>query len=108
MDEIALESVLRKLGRTPVRSAGQPVVTPPSTPTPTDEASREALRESMRRDFQALLRQIAQVYERRSPEGRNVFLPAWSLLQARMDRAYRGLPERVAGIRPLDRRTAEG
>ena len=89
MDEIALENVLRKLGRTPVKSGGQPVVLPPqSSPTPADEASREALRDSMRRDFQALLRRIAQVYEQCSLEGRKVFLPAWSSLQARMDRAY--------------------
>ena len=67
----------------------QPVVlVPPSAPAPTDETAREALRESMRRDFQALLRRIAQVYERRSAQARKGFLPAWSALQERMDRAH--------------------
>ena len=89
MDEIALENVLRKLGRTPVKSGGRPVVLlPPSSPAPADEASREALRDSMRRDFHALLRQVAQLYERHSPQARKAFLPAWSLLQERMDRAH--------------------
>ncbi len=55
---------------------------------PVDEASHEALRDSIRRDFQTLLRQIAQVYERHSLQARKAFLPAWSLLQERMDRAY--------------------
>jgi hypothetical protein len=42
----------------------------------------------MRRDFQVLLRQAAQVYERRSLEARKAFLPAWLALQERMDRAH--------------------
>ena len=67
----------------------QPVVlVPPNSPAPTNETAREALRESMRRDFQALLRRIAQVYERRSAQARKGFLPAWSSLQERMDRAH--------------------
>lgn len=66
-----------------------PVMPVPSgSPAPTSEIARETLRESMRRDFEALLRRIAQVYERHSPQARKVFLPAWSALQERMDRAH--------------------
>lgn len=61
---------------------------PPSGPSLANETARETLRESMRRDFEALLRRIAQVYERRSPQVRKVFMPAWSSLQERMDRAH--------------------
>ena len=62
---------------------------PPSGPVPTDEAAREALRESMRRDFEALLRRAAQVYEELPPTDRKAFLPTWSALQERIDRAHR-------------------
>ncbi len=88
MDEIALENVLRKLGRAPVKSANGQAVSPPAALTPLDEGSREALRESMRRDFLALLRRIAQVYEWHSPQSRSIFLPAWSSLQVKMDQAH--------------------
>ncbi len=60
----------------------------PSSPAPTDEAAREALQHSMRRDFQALLRQAAPDYERLPCSARKAFLPTWSALQERMDRAH--------------------
>lgn len=88
MDEIALENVLRKLGRAPAKGNGPPVAPPPvSSPMPSADLSREALRESMERDFQALLGQAAQVYERLSPENRRALLAAWSSFEERMDRA---------------------
>ena len=68
----------------------EPPVIPaaPSSSAPTDEADREALWDSMRRDFEALLRRIAQAYERLSPANRKMFLEAWLALQERMDRAH--------------------
>jgi hypothetical protein len=60
----------------------------PSSHAPTDEAAHEALRESMRRDFETLLRQAAPVYERLPSAARRAFLPTWSALQGRMDRAH--------------------
>ncbi len=68
----------------------EPPVIPaaPSSPAPTEEAAREALRESMRRDFEGLLRRIAQLYERLPPADRKAFFPTWSALQERMDRAH--------------------
>jgi hypothetical protein len=68
----------------------EPPVLPaaPSSPTPADKAACEALQESMRRDFEALLRRAAQVYEELSSTGRKAFLPAWRSLQERMDRAH--------------------
>ena len=68
----------------------EPPVLPaaPSSPAPTDEAAREALRDSMRRDFNALLRRAAPVYEKLAPQDRKAFLPTWSSLQERMDRAH--------------------
>jgi hypothetical protein len=66
-----------------------PVIRAPlNTRTPTDEAARETLRESMQRDFEALLRQAAPVYEQLSPTDRKAFFPPWSVLQGRMDRAH--------------------
>jgi len=89
MDEIALENVLRRLGRTPVKGDGPPVVSPPmSSPMPSADLSRKGLQESMGRDFQALLRRAAQVYERLSPADRKAFLAAWSSFEERMDRAH--------------------
>jgi len=60
----------------------------PSSATPADEAAREALRDTMRRDFEALLRRAAPVYEQLSLTDRKAFLPTWSALQERMDRAH--------------------
>jgi len=42
----------------------------------------------MRRDFEALLRQAAPAYERLSPAARKAFLPTWSALQERINRAH--------------------
>lgn len=89
MDEVALENVLRKLGRTPVKGHGPPMALPTvSTPAPRADLSREALQEAMDRDFRALLRQAAQVYERLSPKDRKALLVAWASLEERMDRAH--------------------
>jgi len=68
----------------------EPPVLPatPSNPTPADEATREALREAMRRDFEALLRRAAQVFEGLSATNRKAFLPPWRSLQERMDQAH--------------------
>ena len=68
----------------------EPPVLPaaPSRPAPADESGHEALRESMRRDFEALLRRAALLYKELSPQDRKAFLPAWSALQERMDRAH--------------------
>jgi len=60
----------------------------PIRPAPADEAVREALRDTMRRDFEALLRRAAPVYEELTPQVRKAFLPTWSALQERMDRAH--------------------
>jgi len=68
---------------------GAPVVPEvPNSPAQTDEAGREALQASMRRDFEALLRRAAPAYEELSPQNRKAFLPTWSVLQERMDRAH--------------------
>jgi len=68
----------------------EPPVLPaaPSRPAPADEASRKALREPMRRDFDALRQRAAPVYEGLAPQDRKAFLPTWSTLQERMDRAH--------------------
>lgn len=42
----------------------------------------------MRRDFDALLRRAAPVYEELSPQDRKAFLPTWLALQERMDLAH--------------------
>ena len=42
----------------------------------------------MRRDFDALLRRAAPVYEELASQDRKAFLPTWSALQERMDRAH--------------------
>ena len=91
MDEIALQKVLRKLGRTPVEDHHQSLLHQPliSPTPPVDETSREALRDSMRRDFQALLRQVAQVYGQLSAQGRKDFHSSWSPLEEQIDQAYR-------------------
>lgn len=60
----------------------------PSSPATNEEAAPEALRASMRRDFDALLRRAAPAYEELSPTNRKAFLPTWSALQERMDRAH--------------------
>lgn len=43
---------------------------------------------SMQRNFEALLRQVAPAYERLASAARRAFLPTWSALQGRMDRAH--------------------
>ena len=64
------------------------VAVAPSSPAPTDEATIEALRHSMRRNFEALLLQVAPVYERLPPAARKAFLPTWYAVQRRMDQAH--------------------
>ena len=59
-----------------------------SRPAPADESGREALQAAMRRDFEALLRRAALLYEELSPQDRKAFLPTWSSLQERMDQAH--------------------
>ncbi len=66
-----------------------PVITaPPSTGTSTNETVHESLRAFMRRNFEALLRQAAPVYEELPSAARKAFLPVWSALQGRMDQAH--------------------
>lgn len=60
----------------------------PNHSAPADESDHKALRESMRRDFEALLQRAAPVYEELAPQDRKAFLPTWSALQERMDRAH--------------------
>ncbi len=59
-----------------------------SLPIDDDASTTEVLRESMQRDFQALLRQAAPIYEELSPTDRKAFFPPWFKLQERMDRAH--------------------